>query len=524
MNLRFHKHPRPTPLNQHRCLSILEIQSSIFEHLYQASDSATLARLARCCHGFTEQATNLLWRSQLTLGPLIQVMPPDLWQIVSVNAWENRVDLLRPIRETDWSRFDHYGRKIHALGQAFPTPPGSRCTSVHRDFLVAFSTYRPCRLLLPSLHRISLDLHEPHDAEFFPFSQIVLGENLSHIFLAFSPSCENASDFFSSISRLCPRVRVIELDHEQSGESMQEFYRLLRSQLSLESIRVSMTEAPPQTAVFHLGELSSLRSWKTVQLPHKPNLNLFTSRGGRFSALREFEFEARTLESATSVIDSMRCPFESLAIDATSAFHTDETYYHRSRWAAPQPLGSLNKLVQSITTHPLITTLVHLEVDAHVSSLPETPFSPNAEQILQPLFLLRRLENVRLAIGALGQLNDTWLRDAAAAWPHLQSLILTEYVTKMTLEGLIPLVRCCPRLNNLLIALIAKPFDPTLLLGSSNMFIRRLMFVRSPIVSPEKVFRCLVLMFPKLNSAKGSGRREDRQNWQKVDQLLRASI
>jgi len=88
-------------LDVHPCLQILDIQENIFGHLTgsHASLGRTWASVARSCQAFfhfksmhkhhvshiaaVRSPLSLLWRDQAALGPLIQVMPLDLWTISS---------------------------------------------------------------------------------------------------------------------------------------------------------------------------------------------------------------------------------------------------------------------------------------------------------------------------------------------------------------------------------------------------------------------------------------------------------
>lgn len=91
-------HERCTPIpelpsaDMHRCLRVVDIFYYILEfvilELWDDEDpwkgyndywvgNPTLAALARTCRGFHDPALNVLWRNQLTLGPLIKTLPPD---------------------------------------------------------------------------------------------------------------------------------------------------------------------------------------------------------------------------------------------------------------------------------------------------------------------------------------------------------------------------------------------------------------------------------------------------------------
>jgi hypothetical protein len=56
---------------------------------YLEDDRKTLARLARCCHAFSEPALSVLWSSVRSFSPFIPLLPPTvkfLW--VSMESWQ----------------------------------------------------------------------------------------------------------------------------------------------------------------------------------------------------------------------------------------------------------------------------------------------------------------------------------------------------------------------------------------------------------------------------------------------------
>ncbi|KAG5342357.1 hypothetical protein C0989_002830 [Termitomyces sp. Mn162] len=126
------------------------------------------------------------------------------------------------------------------------------------------------------------------------------------------------------------------------------------------------------------------------------------------------------------------------------------------------------------------------------------------------------------------ELDNAFIADAAKAWPRLENLTLLpsplpEASTrlKMTLSGLIPLIRHCPDLNFLQVSIVADPFEPSLLLPKMfNMNITSLHFTHAHIDKPLAVFRCLVCMFPKLQEVTVLGSSGD---WETLSSLIRES-
>ncbi|KAG1805204.1 uncharacterized protein BJ212DRAFT_879505 [Suillus subaureus] len=51
---------------------------------YLEEDKKALARLARCCHAFSEPALSILWSSVRSFSPFIPLLPPTvkfLWSV-----------------------------------------------------------------------------------------------------------------------------------------------------------------------------------------------------------------------------------------------------------------------------------------------------------------------------------------------------------------------------------------------------------------------------------------------------------
>ena len=77
----------------HPCLLSIDIFSNILDHVLTlvqevdpfgssnmyAPGNPTLASLARTCKAFMEPTLDALWRSQVTLAPLVQTFPEDVW-------------------------------------------------------------------------------------------------------------------------------------------------------------------------------------------------------------------------------------------------------------------------------------------------------------------------------------------------------------------------------------------------------------------------------------------------------------
>jgi hypothetical protein len=92
----------------------------------------------------------------------------------------------------------------------------------------------------------------------------------------------------------------------------------------------------------------------------------------------------------------------------------------------------------------------------------------------------------------------------------------------MTLAGLLPLIKTCPQLRHICLSLNATQIHQSLLLGVSNPIVEELWLCASPIFIPEKVFRSLIMMFPRLKKVRVYGAAEE-DGWSTVNDLLNNS-
>ena len=151
---------------------------------------------------------------------------------------------------------------------------------------------------------------------------------------------------------------------------------------------------------------------------------------------------------------------------------------------------------------------------------------------LQPLFTLTNLTFVDLNIlHCTFDLDDEALLLMAMSWPFLQTLYLGHiagwhHVSNITLDGLVPLVECCPELQNLGIVLDAT-IDPTLHEdGPINDKITHLHLGDSIIEPVSESYPCHIAqflseLFPSLTKIYACGRGEAvAEAWDSVENMV----
>lgn len=305
---------------------------------------------------------------------------------------------------------------------------------------------------------------------------------------------------FSSIAEICPNPYGLEIAPCQSGATRLQIpvlERLICTLHHLESLIIPLEITPD--VVRHLGYLPRIQKLgipdcgpDVISLPVR---GIFRPSLGQSTQLRRFGFTTCSLERAADVIDSLQCYMEQLKVTIQATDHS---------------LSSPASLTRSFPRHRCTSSLTSLRLlGSAVATLePETPDA--VPMAFRSLFSLRSLQTLEVMFEWTTMLDNDWFAGAAMAWPRLQSLTLSlnnfSGLAKVALAGLIPLIRDCPRLSTLELSLAAKPFDPDLLSpGINNTKVTHLDLGRSSIVDPLDVFRCLMLMFPRLESLFADG-------------------
>ncbi|KAG6908505.1 hypothetical protein DXG01_004439 [Tephrocybe rancida] len=531
----------------HRCLQILEIQSIVFDYLdvefYPADDDPqgraelassrkTLAALASSCHTFSELALKKLWEYQVTLGPLIKVMPSDLWTLTCFPAFESGskkkqlvVTFVRPLKESDWERFDRYARKIDSIGPAREpweaeagSPHFDSDVDIHQDVLQAFTSYRPPRTFLPNLKRFSLRIDSPLSHLCLPYYSCLLHKEIVDIDLCFHSAGDIAAcSLLSSIPRLCPEIQelvVLSEPHPVDSVFSSALSEMLCKLPCIKSLGV--TAALSKSAFLYLGAVPSLDDiqlgvvdvTRGTDAPHP----LVSMENGRFSALTGLSFEARSWVDVCLIVDAMPRPFLTLGmqVEEITTLPSDEELF------------SLSRVINTLSRHVCCSTLTDLHMYGPDKDDRHTTID------LQGLFQLTSLEALRLFIPPTCTIDDAWLSQAAMTWPALRILSILSR-SQTTLLGLTPLIRHCPNLSELGISSRWAPFD-TQLLGDvppTNTAIKYLTCWDYTIDNNVlAIFRCLVIMFPRLRELRDGPAldQERRANFQKLQSYIIVSV
>ncbi|KAG6814804.1 hypothetical protein H0H93_012196, partial [Arthromyces matolae] len=360
-------------------------------------------------------ALDQLWELQWTLGPLVKVMPPDLWTFTNSNGNNPVVTFTRPLTEVDFVRFDYYASKIRFLDFSGDGVPGA--VEIHEDVLHALALYRPSRVFLPNIQEFEFGKRLlPRHLRYYP---CLLNSSIETVTMDLEKAnALEACALVSDMSKICPKIKYLRLSNV-SFQPARSINDLVVHLSCLEWLGVH--SFPTLASVQHLGTLRSLSTWNIEgYMSYIPCLSPrpsqedfqkmgFTTENGRFASLTALGIKSTDWDYPHSIIKGMQCPFESLSFDMSS---------NGLSVPVDEKVAACTRLCESISLHACRTTLTHLDLD-------DSLYHPEHVDHIECLFKLTALETVRLSITNASVIDDAWLLQASASWPRLQTLSIT---------------------------------------------------------------------------------------------------
>ena len=119
--------------------------------------------------------------------------------------------------------------------------------------------------------------------------------------------------------------------------------------------------------------------------------------------------------------------------------------------AFPVPFHLVVNFMETITEHKDAHNFSLISLECRVDSQSPEPHALTEDHI-RPFFALRQLRWLYLGVRCDFDINNGTLKKAAVAWPKIKALVLgpsPAKTSKVTLQGLIPFARRCPRLEML---------------------------------------------------------------------------
>lgn len=326
-----------------------------------------------------------------------------------------------------------------------------------------------------------------------PVYRLYLGPALTSVEISATFHDEFRLDLLrSDLVSLCPQIQhlsVYFLHHNSSiprvDALVSTFICSLRNLHSITSpvIRV------PQSVLAPLATQPSLTTLRTIYVPSS-DVRAFTA--ARFSSLKRFHLRTDDWCSATTILSSMDCTFTALSVECLDN---------------SEPLPAIRSLLA--TLRPSFETLTTISLESRKATIDSFDAGIEALNTIRPLLSCNRLRVVILHLAFLEALDDSWLLETAGAWPLLESLSLLHLGVdgvprpgkpKMTLKGLVSLIRDFPRLQTINLSLRLHEADISLLDGVPTGHIRRLRVSHPPVQggTSEKLWATLPNTFPEL--------------------------
>ncbi|KAF7973486.1 hypothetical protein HWV62_15100 [Athelia sp. TMB] len=422
----------------HRCLMISEIVMNIAKEIGEDGDGYepwnTLAKLARTCRVFSEPALDALWRVQGSLLPVLRTMPTDLWQ---TDAGILRLN--RPIKPTDWSRFQTYAARIHHFidDRLLNESPGTDC-------LQALVCAKPPNVATFFPHVHSLDwnyLVGPSD-EVFQCMPFFMSAATKKISFSLGSLRTTGLSLAQSILHNFPGVRHLDICglHAINRPPIEDALSELFSHgQGLCDVKVDCFLLPP--TIKHLAGFKHLKRLEMIV----DDRGVSTQVSG-FRVLECLRVSGETFRIISGLIAMLQSPLETVFLTTIGGV------------VKPQELAGTFELMSIHCSHAHLRTLT---VQTLVTSL-EPPDACIDHRVLQHLFVFFNLSHVELLIDAPVSLDNKTVRQMAAAWPQLSHLTLGGdgwfRRTSITPAGLIPLFYL-PRLTTLSISIDASTID-----------------------------------------------------------------
>ncbi|KAH7904650.1 hypothetical protein BJ138DRAFT_1119210 [Hygrophoropsis aurantiaca] len=497
-----------------------------------------LVSMALTYRAWCDPALDILWRTQVSLRPLLRTFPEDLWkEITNVAVIQRRTDpstvchnymeLARDVVPADWSRPLLYARRINTFvftGEGLP-PSVCNAGAVHHTALSTILRTAPAEGLLPNLleliaDKIPLSLFGSRIDSYGPWILSMSNPNLRLLSLSHHvvPEAEFSSLVDAIFSKCCDletfRIRY----HYRLGPTVMlsssqvsQLRRLRSLQLSsLEYVKPSPL-SPDTTISFGLLETLREAEFNHVDaITHACN----TYHGDLFIGLQKLRLQAITLMQCTSLISVLSTTqLEEITLSAIAP--RSRSFHDVFECLAKQP-SRIHKL------RSLIFILRGLQPEENASDSPS---------IFQPLLsgsfcTLRRLE-VKIKNDKFPE-NITLALDAIPdALPLIEILNFPYFnVPGVTFETILHLANRCVYLKVLGIGLgdsnipvISSEETPAL-----SLELLKVGHSAIPSGHPGEIALFFQKWFPNLRKLKASNASMVVDEWEEISRLLEVKM
>ncbi|KAI0351986.1 hypothetical protein OH77DRAFT_828785 [Trametes cingulata] len=494
-----------------------EIISSIVSFAYWGEnrrdvllDLRTVYALALTCRAFLEPALDQLWRRQLTLFNLAKTLPRDSWKLVDSEDDGPNGEKQIFIKSTrlnvpkDWARFDYYAAKIRELGYDPRAPhgmaegPSARKFAVPFDFFQNLCILRAPYELLPGLRRVRWTTEEG-ELSLRQHVYIFLNAPLVGLTLDFRGAPLDWSDMYDdatfikytlrAVTEQCPAFRDLEIMwplFEKYADAVREFLH-----------------ATPKLRTFY-SNVRGLKEMELVELASMPELRRtrlyldateFPWLARAFSqppfpSLVDLTLEAPSLAECTAFLNALgTCKLETLTVICEER-------------PSEQMLRDFCTALVACCSHDSFRTF-------SISDNGTGSEYAVSVEIFTPLTCFSNLRSFTLDLSGPYALDDAFPQALLSAWPILEELSIGAKHgwgrrPALTFTGLAHIVRLCPQLEELCIAIDATQEVNASILAevSPNTRVSSLNLIDSHVVQDEAgavaLSRNLAALFPEL--------------------------
>ncbi|TFK47171.1 hypothetical protein OE88DRAFT_1728638 [Heliocybe sulcata] len=500
-------------------LTIAELQSIIVDYIL-ADDSSgrkTVAALARSCRTLHESAVRALWRELPSLAPLLHCMPSDLF------LQGTSLRLGRPLRTSDWTRVHKYAAHIAILHFQSTWKRQSRCRfpTISPSAFAALANGISADCLLPNLRALTWDPHYREEESVFSFVEQLLAGSLTSLTLRVLTSSQStAPRILRLLPSRCPSIQSLVIEYEGLNEDISE--AIAECTYRLRQLRECEVYAPAaDVALNHLAGLPHLRSLTVWQCPHAPSLqstSLSPTVLDSFAALEEISIRTEHITACTTLARLI------------SSHKMKSITFTYNEWASASLLRGCTRALSHLRRPSSLTTLsIALDKDAEVPiNLPDAVVD---DSLFRPLLVFSSLEIFELDPHCSFAIDDRLVETIAARWPRLRSLELMPQrclanTSRLTLNGLVPLVKNCPRLKTLCVPLEEHVSEPSLerVQGLHSDNITTLVVVSNTVEEPASVILFLAHLFPRLQVIENWAESEEEGTmspWDAIETIVR---
>lgn len=351
----------------------------------------------------------------------------------------------RAMQQSDWDVFLRYARRVRSL-------EFDRQCQLTTDVNVYVALARPPSpvVVFPRLVHFRCGEYRP---EAIPFLMHLLQPTVVHVDIDNLMSNPLTFCILPLLPKRCPRIKQMmafrNFVFQKDDRALDTFSKVLCQLNELHTLRCAEL---PDEGVLHLSQLPNLKilrmDLRLISLDH-----LESAFGHvRFPVLQEVLLSAPTMSHALRFLDFI----QSTSVDTINLNVDDETCaadYHAifSGW-------STNPSYKHLSVIDISEMQVWRDYDdKHIMDM----------HTLRPLLRFGRLTALKLETLCTYALDDAALVEMALAWPCLETLDLSirecgwEIPSRVTLPGIVPLLRHCPNL-----ALLGVVVDATVLPAS----------------------------------------------------------